>query len=277
MNDVLWEHVTTKAFSMSSSWCYSLSILPMQRSVLVMPFGSIYSDICIGYIHVLLLPGVLLCFFYFFCRLRMREKAIYLVERFASLHSLYRDGFYPDLEIQVEPETDREVSFLFRSIFSFPILAWSGGWSPSYNQNDGFSGQPGERISNLSNVVSTHLSNHRFSGALPDVFRAFQSLRSFLPDQIIFSDQLPPSLMCSLSLSTVDLNSKTVSTVLQWHIQVPSTLVPIFSPGLLPEKFCACHGLHVLNLANNHLGEAIASGFQDLQTLTHHYLSQERK
>lgn len=89
----------------------------MQRNELVILFGQIYSHICIGYISVLLFPSVLLCFSF----VNWDEIECYLFGgKVCKLISLYRDSFYPDLEIQVEPERDREVSFLFLSIFSFP-------------------------------------------------------------------------------------------------------------------------------------------------------------
>lgn len=79
---------------------------PVQRNVLVISFDPVYSDICIGYISVLLFPFALLCSFL-------------SLERFASLHSLQRDIFYPDFGIQVEPERQRDLLSISANFF-FP-------------------------------------------------------------------------------------------------------------------------------------------------------------
>ncbi|KAG4938280.1 hypothetical protein JHK84_044531 [Glycine max] len=136
------------------------------------------------------------------------------------------------------------------------------------------SGPLSEGVGKLSNLVEFDISNHEFSGILPNIFRSLTRLKLFSAESNRFTGQLPASLVNSSSLQILNLRNNSLGGSVNFNGSVMKNLTCIVLshnhfPCSVLVSLMNCLRFEAIGLGSNHFncGE-IPINFKNLRSLT---------
>ena len=136
------------------------------------------------------------------------------------------------------------------------------------------SGPLSEGVGKLSNLVEFDISNHEFSGILPNIFRSLTRLKLFSAESNRFTGQLPASLVNSPSLQILNLRNNSLGGSVNFNGSVMKNLTCIVLshnhfPCSVLVSLMNCLRFEAIGLGSNHFncGE-IPINFKNLRSLT---------